>query len=233
MQDRVSQYPGRIKLVPVSGQENVYDMEWADGATVEGTPLNKANLLTDATATAIGLNSSATPNTAINQLNSLINSKTNSVNTSLTNRLNKMQWKQIGYADISGKTCIGTTPTYFNVALSMNFNTLDQIAIWCKTGATIGTSSSYPVILSGPGVYISKFSNQEAINLSVYEIVGGSTQYGKAPSFYFESSGNFSFLNPNTLTNTFQYSIQGDDEDWDREMGFESGEIRIYGRQIP
>ena len=73
MQDRVSQYPGRIKLTPVSGQENVYDMEWADGATVEGTPLNKANLLTDATATAIGLNSSATPNMAINHLNTKIN----------------------------------------------------------------------------------------------------------------------------------------------------------------
>ena len=64
MQDRVSQYPGRIKLVPVSGQENVYDMEWADGATVEGTALNKANLLQDTTAGALGLNGTATVNDA-------------------------------------------------------------------------------------------------------------------------------------------------------------------------
>lgn len=68
MQDRVSQYPGRIKLVPVSGQENVYDMEWADGATVEGTALNKANFLADATATSLGLTSAATPNDAFGKL---------------------------------------------------------------------------------------------------------------------------------------------------------------------
>ena len=44
--DRVPQYPGRIKLTPVSGQTNVYDMVIQDGAGVTGypigTPLNKA-----------------------------------------------------------------------------------------------------------------------------------------------------------------------------------------------
>lgn len=73
MQDRVSQYPGRVKLVPVEGQENVYDMERADGATVAGTPLNKANLLADATATALGLTSAATPNTAFAAIPKKIN----------------------------------------------------------------------------------------------------------------------------------------------------------------
>lgn len=68
MQDRVSQYPGRVKLTPVSGQENVYDMEWADGATVAGTPLNKANLLTDSTASRFGLSSSATVNQVFGKL---------------------------------------------------------------------------------------------------------------------------------------------------------------------
>lgn len=40
--DRVPQYPGRIKLTPVSGQTNVYDMIVMDSASVAGTPLNKA-----------------------------------------------------------------------------------------------------------------------------------------------------------------------------------------------
>lgn len=40
--DRVPQYPGRIKLTPVIGQTNVYDMERADEATEAGTPLDKA-----------------------------------------------------------------------------------------------------------------------------------------------------------------------------------------------
>lgn len=44
VEDRVSTYPGRIKLTPVSGQTNVYDMSRADGAVQEGTPLNKALL---------------------------------------------------------------------------------------------------------------------------------------------------------------------------------------------
>ena len=43
--DRVSTYPGRVKLTPVGGGEPVlYDMEWADEPVVPGTPLNKENL---------------------------------------------------------------------------------------------------------------------------------------------------------------------------------------------
>ena len=43
--DRVVQYPGRVKLTPVSGQTNVYDMTRNEGTvTTEGTPLNAANL---------------------------------------------------------------------------------------------------------------------------------------------------------------------------------------------
>lgn len=39
--DRVPMYPGRIKLVPVPGQENTFDMVRADEPLVEGTPVNK------------------------------------------------------------------------------------------------------------------------------------------------------------------------------------------------
>lgn len=44
VEDRVSTYPGRIKLTPVSGQTNVYDMSRADEPVSDGTPLNKALL---------------------------------------------------------------------------------------------------------------------------------------------------------------------------------------------
>ena len=44
VEDRVSTYPGRVKLTPVSGQTNVYDMVRADVPVQEGTPLNKALL---------------------------------------------------------------------------------------------------------------------------------------------------------------------------------------------
>lgn len=42
--DRVPRYPGRVKLTPVAGQTNLYDMERADEPTVAGTPINAANL---------------------------------------------------------------------------------------------------------------------------------------------------------------------------------------------
>ena len=42
------------------------------GWTQEGTPLNKANLLTDATASLIGLSSDATPNDAFQTLRNLV-----------------------------------------------------------------------------------------------------------------------------------------------------------------
>ena len=68
MKDRVSTYPGRVRLTPVSGQTNVYDLERADQPTEVGTPLNKANLLTDVVAALLGGNSTMTPNQAFNVL---------------------------------------------------------------------------------------------------------------------------------------------------------------------
>jgi hypothetical protein len=40
--DRVPTHAGRIKLTPVAGRPNYFDMERADEPTVEGTPLDKA-----------------------------------------------------------------------------------------------------------------------------------------------------------------------------------------------
>lgn len=59
MQDRVSLYPGRVKLEPVAGQANLYDLTRADQPTQEGTPLNKATLLKDDTAEKYGLGDNA------------------------------------------------------------------------------------------------------------------------------------------------------------------------------
>lgn len=52
----------------MAGQANVYDLTRADEPTQEGTPLNKASLLTDAVAAAFGLGTSAVPNDALNIL---------------------------------------------------------------------------------------------------------------------------------------------------------------------
>lgn len=44
VEDRVSTYPGRVVLTPVSGEEYTYDMVRADMPISEGTPINKALL---------------------------------------------------------------------------------------------------------------------------------------------------------------------------------------------
>ena len=61
MKDRIPTHVGRVKLVPVAGQTNVYDMEMADDPVEVGTPLNKATFLTDATAALFGLTDAAVP----------------------------------------------------------------------------------------------------------------------------------------------------------------------------
>ncbi len=50
--DRISAYPGRVKLTPVAGQADTYDLTRADQPTQEGTPLNKAALLSDTTVSS-------------------------------------------------------------------------------------------------------------------------------------------------------------------------------------
>ena len=71
MVDRVPAYPGRVRLTPVSGQTNVYDLEMADSPSVVGTPINKANLLTDVTAAGFNTLFGSTPDTVNDALNAL------------------------------------------------------------------------------------------------------------------------------------------------------------------
>lgn len=61
MEDRIVQFPNRIKLVPVDGQPNTYDIEEVPGeVTSEGTPLSKATLLSDITGERYGLDPTGT-----------------------------------------------------------------------------------------------------------------------------------------------------------------------------
>lgn len=55
MKDRIPVYPGRIQLVPSAADDDLFVLTRADEPTQEGTPLNKASLLSDATAAAVGL----------------------------------------------------------------------------------------------------------------------------------------------------------------------------------
>lgn len=70
MIDRVSTYPGRMKVTPEDGSGEYYaTVEWADQPTQPGTALSKANLVTDENAQRFGLNgASATVNDMFTKL---------------------------------------------------------------------------------------------------------------------------------------------------------------------
>lgn len=68
MQDREPTYPGRVTLTPVYGLANTYDMERADQPLQQGTPLNKASLLKDATAALFGKTNAAVPDDILSLL---------------------------------------------------------------------------------------------------------------------------------------------------------------------
>lgn len=62
MKDRVPVNPGRVLITPENGSAAYYaTMKRADNPTQEGTPLNKASLLKDATAALFGLGVNAVP----------------------------------------------------------------------------------------------------------------------------------------------------------------------------
>ncbi len=83
MQDRVPLYPGRVKLTPVSGQENTYDMVRADEPTQEGTPLSKATFLKDNTAAMFGMGNQSIPDDVLSYLG----------------RYNQHWWKRRAWSD--------------------------------------------------------------------------------------------------------------------------------------
>lgn len=112
MQDRVPLYPGRVKLVPVAGQKNTYDMTRADQPTQEGDPLNKATLWSDVTAALFGLGVDSVPDDGFAYLGS-----TRSIGGNVEHRL----------ASVNGNTCslLIDIPT-----LTLESNTAMSTSIW-------------------------------------------------------------------------------------------------------
>ena len=82
MKDRIPTYPGRVQLLPVAGQENIYDMTMADDPKQLGDPPTKANLLKDTTAEALGLDPSTNP--VVDDAFNALHSKMHPVGDTLT-----------------------------------------------------------------------------------------------------------------------------------------------------
>lgn len=87
MQDREPTYPGRVTLTPVYGLANTYDMDRADQPLQQGTPLNKATLLKDATAALFGKTNAAVPDDILSLLSKSVLAQTVGEDTTLTDVL--------------------------------------------------------------------------------------------------------------------------------------------------
>lgn len=138
MKDRVPQHPGRVRLSPVIGQPNVYDMTLEDGATQAGTNLNKANLLDDTTAASLGLTSSdPTVNEALYALSQKVYSEIRvRCDASTTATMAK-----------SGTTMTATA----NSSGIATFRT-NEIGTWTVSGTIFGSSFSKSFVVDKIGI---------------------------------------------------------------------------------
>lgn len=86
MKDRIVEYPNRYAIIPREG--GLYDLEPRPGAVIEeGTPLNKATLLSDSTAAELGIkiNNIPDPNATVDQaLNAINGSKASEITYTAT-----------------------------------------------------------------------------------------------------------------------------------------------------
>lgn len=161
MKDRVPLYPGRVKLTPVAGQENVYDMVRADQPTQEGTPLNKDSLLKDATAALFQLGADAVPDEVLKILSkaALVSGDSGDLVLPNGNSVRNLKYVNGGYTGTGTSNL--TIPTGFTPLFCLiEINTLaslyasggsseanvEDILIWCAgiTSAKFGSSVANP-----------------------------------------------------------------------------------------
>lgn len=153
MKDRVSTYPGRVQLTPVSGQANVYDLVRADQPTEPGMPLNKANLLTDAVAALLGGNSTMTPNQAFDVL---------------AKNFYAYTWRRYGkkYKAVYSANRLGTKVYSDSIGLGptkSSYGTLSTMLI----SENISIDSNGNVSLVSPTQYTVSESNRNTINNNI------------------------------------------------------------------
>lgn len=171
MQDRVPTYPGRVKLIPVLGQENTYEMVRVDEPTQEGTPLNKANLLQDPIAKMYGLSEAAVPNDVF----------------AFLGKYNLHWWKTSGYIapyytlgepheERVGRG--GTASTY-----SIQYS--DSISVNDNGGVSLDNPTSIEIETNFSGQHVDEF-NQIPTGSFVTspDFGGGSTVYQKSKDAY-------------------------------------------------
>ena len=200
MQDRVPLYPGRVTLTPVSGQANTFDLVRADQPTQEGTPLNKASLLKDATAALFGLGTDAVPDDVLSQIFAFEN-----------NLGNMWVWRK-AEPDFLGpgssidygaewKSICTVTNTSLYIYYSDSYTIVNGKAVLTNPSSIAGKDFTGNVNYFKPPI-IGKYI--QLINSSTYPTEGYKEVYKQAPNGDFKYEAPTSYGNYLTLLSNFR-----------------------------
>lgn len=157
MQDRVPLYPGRVKMTPVAGQANTFDLVRADAPTQVGAPLTKATFLKDATAALFGLTASAVPDDVLAELG----------------KYKQYWWRRRfnpGYQEV--KTNLTSNQTVTDSTYNPNLQYAKSITLDVNTGQY--------TLVNPKTVVCGGRRNQDEINASLQEIVNNAPCYVKS-----------------------------------------------------
>ena len=153
MKDRLPGSPGRTKITPEEGAAYYVVLERADNPFEEGTPLNKANLLSDQTAYKIGLSDAeATPNMAFDRLAQIIYDSLGGIIINLT--LQAADGTRIPNARITGVVALsgGEAVTDANGQVTCVSLSENPTIGWGQDFADLETGSQQITVASGETV---------------------------------------------------------------------------------
>lgn len=196
MQDRVSLYPGRVKLEPVAGQANLYDLTRADQPTQEGTPFNKESLLKDTTAALFGLDEAAVPDDVLSIIKTLLDTAQSTANGRA--RVSTGTYQGTGIVHSSGspkRLTFDFTPKFFilhtgeNLYQAHSYGSGISIANYLLVPYKNGQEISMKVVFSGDPYYNKHVNVTLANNAASWYAISDSTYYPADAGTNFNSSG--------------------------------------------
>lgn len=180
MKDRVPLYPGRVKLTPVSGQNNTYDMVRADAPTQEGTPLSKATFLKDSTAAMFGLGADALPDDILVLLKTI----TDNHGTAIANGVKIATGSYVGTGTYgSANPCSLTfefVPKFVIINSNRNRNDGGTPAIM----SAIYSALNNPIMFGNDGLLAKVTWNENSINWYTFNAYGAVHQLNESGSMY-------------------------------------------------
>lgn len=200
MQDREPTYPGRVTLTPVYGLANTYDMERADQPLQEGTPLNKASLLKDATAALFGLGTDAVPDDVLSQIYAFENNLGNMWVWGKAEPDYLAPGTSIDYG-AEWKPICSITNTSLYIYYSDSYTIVNGKAVLTNPSSIAGKDFTGNVNYFKPPI-IGKYI--QLINSSTYPAEGYNEVYKQASNGDFKYEAPTSFGNYLTLLSNFQ-----------------------------